>query len=140
MQTLMGEDDDYVAVHRDKRVHSQWATRYLSALQYVDAVVGNSSSGLIEAPSFKIGTINIGERQKGRIKADSVIDCLPEKEAISEALQKIYASSFQARLLNVVNPYDGGGTSASIFETLRSMPLNNILKKRFHDLPSTLNA
>ncbi len=134
--------DDYVAVRCGNAIAftSMGQLRYLSALKHVDAVVGNSSSGLIEAPSFKIGTVNIGDRQKGRIKADSVIDCIPEKEAISEALQKIYSSSFQARLHNVVNPYGRGGASANIFETLRSMPLNNILKKRFHDLPSTLRA
>jgi GDP/UDP-N,N'-diacetylbacillosamine 2-epimerase (hydrolysing) len=131
--------DDYVAVRHDNTIAftSMGQLRYLSALQYVDAVVGNSSSGLTEAPSFKIGTVNIGERQKGRIKADSVIDCLPEKEAIVAALKKLYSSSFQARLSNVTNPYGKGGASAQILATLRSTSLNNILKKRFHDLPST---
>jgi len=114
--------------------------RYLSALQYVDAVVGNSSSGLIEAPSFKIGTINIGDRQKGRIKANSIIDCLTEKEAIVGALKKLYSSSFQAALSNVTNPYGKGGASAQILATLRSIALKNILKKQFHDLPSNLLA
>lgn len=130
--------DDYVASHNDRTIAftSMGQLRYLSALQYVDAVVGNSSSGLTEAPSFKIGTINIGDRQKGRIKADSVIDCLPEKEAIVGALNKLYSSSFQAGLSNVTNPYGTGGASANIFETLRAMPLNNILKKQFHDLPN----
>lgn len=130
--------DDYVAAHNDRTIAftSMGQLRYLSALQYVDAVVGNSSSGLIEAPSFKIGTINIGERQKGRIKADSVIDCEPKKEDIVAALQKRYSASFQACLSSVVNPYGNGGASANIFETLRAMPLNNILKKRFHDLPN----
>lgn len=130
--------DDYVASHNDRTIAftSMGQLRYLSALQYVDAVVGNSSSGLIEAPSFKIGTINIGERQKGRIKADNVIDCLPEKEAIVGALKKLYSSSFQSELSNVTNPYGEGGASVKISATLRSISLSNILKKRFHDLPN----
>lgn len=130
--------DDYVSVRRDNTVAfaSMGQLRYLSALQYVDAVVGNSSSGLTEAPTFKIGTVNIGDRQRGRIKADSVIDCLPEKEAILAALRKCYSSSFQVVLSNVVNPYGNGGASAQIVATLRAIPLQNILKKRFHDLPN----
>ena len=132
--------DDYVAVRHDSTIAftSMGQLRYLSALQYVDAVVGNSSSGLTEAPSFNIGTINIGDRQKGRIKADSVIDCLPEKEAIVAALNKLYSSSFQAELSKVTNPYGEGGASEKISATLRSISLSNILKKRFHDLPSKL--
>jgi GDP/UDP-N,N'-diacetylbacillosamine 2-epimerase (hydrolysing) len=66
--------------------------KYLSTLQYVNAVVGNSSSGLLEAPSFKIGTINIGNRQKGRIKSLSVIDCEPKKNSISRALTELYST------------------------------------------------
>ena len=71
------------------------ALNYLSALQFVDVVVGNSSSGLLEAPSFKIGSINIGDRQKGRIKAESVIDCLPDKKSINKAIKKIYSNEFR---------------------------------------------
>lgn len=134
--------DDYVSVRRDNTIAfaSMGQLRYLSALQYVDAVVGNSSSGLTEAPSFKIGTINIGERQKGRIKAASVIDCVPEKTAIVEALRKCHSASFQACLSAVVNPYGNGGASANIFATLRSAPLKDILKKRFHDLPNIVKV
>ena len=77
--------------------------RYLSALKHMDAVVGNSSSGLLEAPSFKIGTINIGDRQKGRIKAKSVIDCLANKKDITKALKKLYSKDFQKLLINVNN-------------------------------------
>lgn len=74
--------DQYINKNSDKSTGatSLGQLKYLSALQYVDAVVGNSSSGLLEAPSFKIATINIGDRQNGRIKAKSVIDCLPEKK------------------------------------------------------------
>ena len=65
-------------------------------MQFVDAIVGNSSSGLIEAPTFKIGTINIGDRQKGRLKADSVIDCSPERENIKKAFEELYSDKFQS--------------------------------------------
>ena len=84
--------DEYTSENPKKSVGfiSLGQLRYLSALQYVDAVVGNSSSGLLEAPSFKIGTINIGDRQKGRIKASSVIDCEPKKNSISTALTELY--------------------------------------------------
>lgn len=108
--------------------------RYLSALQFVDGVVGNSSSGLLEAPSFQIGTINIGDRQKGRIKADSIIDCLPETKSILSALHKLYSDAFTKQLPSVTNPYDNGNSSQKIVKVLESASLENILKKSFYDL------
>ena len=108
--------------------------RYLSALQYVDVVVGNSSSGLIEAPSFKIPTVNIGERQKGRIKAKSVVDCDPTCESITNALKTVFSASFRGNLKDMVNPYGTGGASKKIKSILKDYPLNNILKKSFYDL------
>ena len=108
---------------------------YLSALKHVDAVVGNSSSGLLEAPSFGIGTINIGDRQKGRVKAASVIDCVPICENILDALHKIYSQSFQEKLLSVSNPYGEGGASEKIVETLKKLHVQNIdVQKTFFDL------
>mgnify|MGYP000105766599 CR=1 FL=1 len=76
--TLLSTHDNTIAFK------SMGQLNYLSALKFMDAIVGNSSSGLIEAPSFKIGTINIGDRQNGRIKAKSVIDCSPNKKSIKE--------------------------------------------------------
>jgi GDP/UDP-N,N'-diacetylbacillosamine 2-epimerase (hydrolysing) len=111
--------------------------RYLSALQYVDAVVGNSSSGLIEAPNFKIGTINIGERQKGRVRAKSVIDCLPYKKDILKSLEKIYSKNFQKKLSAVKNPYDNGLSSKKIVDILKNFKLQNILKKSFYNIRLT---
>ncbi len=108
--------------------------RYLSALKYVDAIVGNSSSGLIEAPSFKIGTINIGDRQKGRIKAKSVIDSLPIKKNLKKSFKKIYSSKFQKSLNSVKNPYDKGLTSKKITKVLKNVKIQNILKKNFYDI------
>ena len=128
--------DEYVAKNSHKSIEfaSLGQLRYLSALQYIDAVVGNSSSGLLEAPSFKIVTINIGDRQKGRIKALSVIDCEPKKEEISKAFEKIYSKEFQEKLKNVGNPYGENCPSKQIIEVLKNVNLANILKKSFYDL------
>jgi GDP/UDP-N,N'-diacetylbacillosamine 2-epimerase (hydrolysing) len=109
--------------------------RYFSCLAQVDAVVGNSSSGLAEAPSFGIGTVNIGDRQKGRLQAESVIDCQPVKAQIIEALEHVYSPQFQEELKTVQNPYGNGGSSEKIVKKLADYPLQNILKKQFYNLP-----
>ena len=80
--------------------------RYLSTLKYVDAIVGNSSSGILEAPSFKIVTVNIGDRQKNRVQGKTVINCRPEKKQILNALKKIYSKKFKKNILNTVSPYE----------------------------------
>jgi GDP/UDP-N,N'-diacetylbacillosamine 2-epimerase (hydrolysing) len=108
--------------------------RYLSCLNYVDGVVGNSSSGLLEVPSFYKGTINIGDRQRGRLKAKSVIDCIPEKESIARALRKLYSEEFQLALGTVKNPYGEGGASKKIVEILQDHSLDSTLKKPFYNL------
>lgn len=128
--------DEYVMAHPKTSIAftSLGQLRYLSALQYVDAVVGNSSSGLIEAPSFKIGTINIGDRQRGRIKANSVIDCQPEYTSILAAIDQVYSVEFQKTLSGVKNTYGKSGMAKKVFDILRSCSLENILKKRFYDL------
>ncbi|MGJ0353782.1 UDP-N-acetylglucosamine 2-epimerase [Aliarcobacter cryaerophilus] len=128
--------DEYVTKNFQKSVQftSLGQLRYLSALQYVDAVVGNSSSGLAEAPSFKIATINIGDRQKGRIKASSVIDCEPNKDSILKSFEKLYSKEFQETLKTVQNPYGDGYASKKIVEILKNVDLKNILKKSFYDL------
>ena len=128
--------DEYVTknFHKSVQFTSLGQLRYLSALQYVDAVVGNSSSGLAEAPSFRIGTINIGDRQKGRIKASSVIDCEPNKDSILKSFEKLYSKEFQNSLINVKNPYGDGCASKRIVEILKSVDLGNILKKSFYDI------
>ncbi|MFA6013577.1 MAG: UDP-N-acetylglucosamine 2-epimerase [Gallionellaceae bacterium] len=133
--------DSYVSANSSKAIAftSLGQLRYLSALQHVDAVVGNSSSGLSEAPSFKIGTVNIGDRQKGRIKAGSVIDCLPERSDILSAFQRLYSAEFQIKLKAVRNPYGEGGASKKIFDVLCSYPLSSLLKKIFFDLPKVEN-
>ena len=128
--------DGYVSKNSHKAIGftSLGQLRYLSALQFVDAVVGNSSSGLLEAPSFKIGTINIGDRQKGRMKASSVIDCEPSIEGIENALETLYSPVFQETLQHVENPYGDGCASEKIVEILKTVELEKSLKKTFYDL------
>ena len=108
--------------------------RYLSALKHVDVLIGNSSSGLTEAPSFKKATINIGERQKGRIKAKSIINCLPFKKDIKVSIKKVYSNNFQKLLNDVKNPYENGISSKKIVKILKKIQIKNILKKNFHDI------
>ena len=110
--------------------------RYLSCIRHVDGVIGNSSSGLTEVPSFRKGTINIGDRQRGRLKAASVIDCVPERNAILEAVRQLYSTEFQDIVASVKSPYGEGGASRRIVDTLEQMPLAGVLKKKFFDLPS----
>jgi GDP/UDP-N,N'-diacetylbacillosamine 2-epimerase (hydrolysing) len=105
-------------------------------MHYVDGVVGNSSSGLIEAPAMRKPTVNIGSRQSGRLRAESVVDCDPETGSIIEAIQSIYSTEFQSNLASVTNPYGVSGGSATVVEVLESAPLEGILMKRFRDLES----
>ena len=128
--------DEYVLKNSHKSIcfTSLGQLRYLSALQYVDGMVGNSSSGLIEAPSFKIGTINIGDRQKGRLKAKSIIDCDSLKSSILQAFEKLYSEEFDSILINTNNPYGDGCASEKIIKELKKVDLKNILKKSFYDL------
>jgi GDP/UDP-N,N'-diacetylbacillosamine 2-epimerase (hydrolysing) len=109
-------------------------TRYLSMLSIVDGVIGNSSSGLAEAPSFKIGTINIGDRQKGRIQASSVLNCDASKTHVAAAIEEMYSDDFQSRLKTVVNPYGTGGASQRIVEILREVSFEGLIMKPFNDL------
>lgn len=108
--------------------------RYLSALKFVDIVIGNSSSGILEAPSFKIATINIGDRQKGRIKAKSVIDCNSTKKEILNSIKKAYSKDFKKDLKTIKNPYDIGKTTNKIIDIIKKIDLNNVLKKTFYDI------
>jgi GDP/UDP-N,N'-diacetylbacillosamine 2-epimerase (hydrolysing) len=109
--------------------------RYLSCIKHVDGVVGNSSSGLTEVPTFRKVTINVGDRQRGRLKADSVLDCEPDRQAIAAAIRRIYSPDVQEVLRAVHNPYGDGGASEAIVGILRDVPLDSIVKKSFNDLP-----
>jgi UDP-hydrolysing UDP-N-acetyl-D-glucosamine 2-epimerase len=108
--------------------------KYLSVMSCVDLVVGNSSSGLIEAPSFKVPTVNIGDRQKGRLRADSVIDCEENANSIRQAIRKALSNDFKNSLINTTNPLGDGNTTKKIITQLRQINLNHLRQKRFYDL------
>jgi GDP/UDP-N,N'-diacetylbacillosamine 2-epimerase (hydrolysing) len=126
--------EQFVLRHPNARAFpSLGQLRYLSCVAQVDGVVGNSSSGLAEVPSFKKGTINIGDRQKGRLQAASIINCEPNRVSISTALKKLYSIDFQARFSQVINPYGEGGASEKVVSTLKSYAIAEIIKKPFYD-------
>lgn len=138
-RTLIKMVEQFVAKHTNAHAYTSLGQlRYLSCIAHVDGVIGNSSSGLIEIPSFKKGTINIGDRQRGRLQADSIINCEPTLVSIRAALGQLYSIEFQAKLCHVINPYGEGGASIKIIDTLKHYKINEILKKKFHDL-STKN-
>lgn len=107
--------------------------RYLSAVKYAKFVLGNSSSGIIEAPALQVPTVNIGDRQQGRIQAKSIVNCQPERTSILTAIDRVLG--MQGLVFN--NPYGDGHTSEKIVEILKEyMSLEHIdLKKKFYDLP-----
>jgi GDP/UDP-N,N'-diacetylbacillosamine 2-epimerase (hydrolysing) len=108
--------------------------KYLSCISFVDGVVGNSSSGLTEVPSFRKGTINIGDRQLGRLKSQSVIDCLPTKIEIERAISQLYSTEFQLQLKIAVNPYGIPGASNKVLQVIKNIDPPSLLKKKFYNL------
>lgn len=129
--------DQFVAQRANARAYASLGQlRYLSSIAHVDGVVGNSSSGLIEVPTFRKGTINIGDRQRGRLQAASVINCEPTRQSITAALGRLYSVDFQASLSQVRNPYGEGGASEKVVETIKHYAIDRIAKKAFHDLPA----
>jgi UDP-N-acetylglucosamine 2-epimerase (non-hydrolysing)/GDP/UDP-N,N'-diacetylbacillosamine 2-epimerase (hydrolysing) len=115
-------------------VQSLGQLKYLSLLKYCSAVIGNSSSGLIEAPTFNIPTVNIGNRQKGRITGETVIQCGESFEEIKQAVNKALTSEFITNCKRVNNPYGEGDSSKKIVSTMLTFPLENIVEKSFYDL------
>lgn len=127
--------DEYVSKNKNTiAFNSLGSLKYLSALKYSKLVIGNSSSGLIEAPSFGIPTINIGDRQKGRLQASSVINCNPVAADIIKGIRRALSDEFTVIAQNTTNPYGCGDTSDRIVEHLISALSRNInLKKTFHN-------
>ena len=127
--------DKYVSRNFSKAIAfaSMGQLKYLSTIPFVDAVVGNSSSGIIEVPSFNIGTIDIGDRQKGRIKAKSITECKPTKKGIVRAISKLYSRPFQRKLKNVVNPHGDGNATKKIVDVIKKTDIFTT-KKRFFDI------
>jgi GDP/UDP-N,N'-diacetylbacillosamine 2-epimerase (hydrolysing) len=135
-RALIKMEEQFVAQHPNARGYTSLGQlRYLSCIAHVDGVVGNSSSGLAEVPSFKKGTINIGDRQRGRLQAESVINCEPTRRSIAAALDRLYSADFQASLSLVRNPYGDGGASEKVVQTIKHYSIEGIVKKAFYDLP-----
>ena len=132
---LINMVEEFVTENKNARAFiSLGQLLYFSCISNMDGVVGNSSSGIIEVPSFKKATINIGDRQLGRLQADSIINCKPLKKDILNAIEKLYSTSFQTLLDRVTNPYSGTGVNEKIVEVLGAISLDGIIKKAFHDL------
>lgn len=137
-RTLIKMVKQFVSQHANAHAFTSLGQlRYLSCIAQVDGVVGNSSSGLAEVPSFKKGTINIGDRQRGRLQATSIINCKPTKKSIANAMNILYSPIFQVELSQVCNPYGEGGASEKVVNTLKSINIKNVVKKAFHDLPNS---
>lgn len=134
--TIMNLINDYVADNKNRAIafQSLGKVRYFSVLPHVRAVIGNSSSGIIEAPSFGIPTLNIGERQKGRLAAPSVVQCGTNIDDINSGLKKVLSDEVIGIAYKKVNPYMKEQTSLNILETLRTYPLDKIINKAFYDL------
>ena len=109
------------------------AVRYLSTLACVDGVIGNSSSGLLEAPSCRVGTVNIGDRQRGRLQAASVISCVPNQEVIKNAIRRLMSDDFRHIVQNVVSPFGDCGASERIVQIIKNQTNQNFASKRFVD-------
>lgn len=120
--------------HRAAAFTSLGQLRYLSAMKHCLAVVGNSSSGIIEAPTLGVGIVNIGDRQKGRVQAASVINSPPERGEITAALARAITPEYQEMAVQVTNPYGPAGASEKIAKVVASFPLSGLARKPFHDL------
>lgn len=127
---------EYVSKHSERcmSIPSLGLKRYLSALRYVNAVIGNSSSGIIEVPSFGIPTLNIGNRQKGRIAAESVIHCGTDKQEIIDGLKKCLSQEQKKIAQRALNPYDKENTTQEILDIIKHYPLENIMYKTFYNI------
>lgn len=132
--------DDYQKRNKDKVtvIPSLGRLRYLSALQFVGAVAGNSSSGIVEVPSMHIPTVNIGIRQKGRLASKSVINCGNSAQEIISAIRFALSEEGQDVARNAENPYYKPNTLHTIVNSILSVSINDIKTKKFYDIPHTL--
>lgn len=130
--------DEFVLTDKERFISftSMGSLRYLSAIKYSDVVIGNSSSGIVEVPSFNKPTINIGDRQKGRIQAKSIINCEPVKNDIEKAIERALSDEFLENIKDVKNPYGDGNVSDKVIEKIKYFLENDKinLKKKFCDL------
>lgn len=135
-QFIVDAINEFVAKHSDraKAFKSLGVVRYLSVMRQVVAVVGNSSSGLVEVPTFGIPTLNIGDRQKGRMAADSVFNCSPDKESILKGLEVVTSVAFRQKAVETHNPYEKENTAQAIFNIISTYPLEQLKQKHFYDI------
>jgi len=124
-----------VATHENSSFFSSLGQlNYFSCIQFVDGVVGNSSSGILEIPTFRKGTINIGDRQRGRIQSSSVINCGPDRQEILNAIETLYSIGFSQQLLSISNPYGHVGASLKILNKIKDFSVKTNLSKAFYNL------
>ena len=135
-QDLIEQVDRFVNAHPERSAswRSLGQLRYLSVLRYVDAVVGNSSSGIIEAPSFGVGTVNIGHRQAGRMRAASIIDCSEATADIDAVLNRVFDQDYKKQLATVENPYGNGGAAQKLVDIMTDLPILESGVKPFFDV------
>lgn len=135
-QAIVDAINSFVVHNPDRAIayKSLGVKRFLSVMKYVGAVVGNSSSGLLEAPSFGIPTLNIGDRQKGRMTADSVYNCDTTKESIIKGLDVILSPEFRKKATETHNPYEKENTAKEIFKVISNYPLEQLKQKHFYNL------
>ena len=135
-QFIVDAINEFVAKNpeRTKAYKSLGVVRYLSVMRQVAAVVGNSSSGLVEVPSFGIPTLNIGDRQKGRLAADSVYNCAPDKTSVLNGLDMVLSSAFRQKAAEAHNPYEKENTAQSIYDVISTYPLEQLNQKHFYDI------
>ncbi|RXJ72805.1 UDP-N-acetylglucosamine 2-epimerase (hydrolyzing) [Veronia nyctiphanis] len=124
----------FAAKHQDRiyAIPSLGVQRYLSAVKHADAVIGNSSSGIIEVPSFSVPTVNIGSRQQGRTAANSVFHCTPDKASILQAIEEAANWFRQHQGMPADNPYGKGNASQQVIQMIKSMSYNPV--KTFYDV------
>jgi len=127
--------EKFVATHENSIFFASLGQlNYFSCIQFVDGVVGNSSSGILEIPTFRKGTINIGERQRGRIQSSSVINCGPDRQDILNAIEALYSIEFSQQLLSFSNPYGNVGASLEILNKIKCFNVKTPLSKVFYNL------
>lgn len=128
--------DEFVSKNPEKAIayHSLGSLRFLSVLKICNAIVGNSSSGIIEAPSLRIPTINIGDRQKGRVQAESILNCAVDVTSISECFQKVKEIGLRSAIEGIQNPYGDGGTAEKIMNILSKVDFKRLQIKEFYNI------
>ena len=120
--------------HKSIFIPSMGQTFYFSSLKHIDALIGNSSSGIYETAQFKIGVVNIGKRQKGRLQNKNIINCEPNFIAISKAIKKLYSYKFQLKIRKIKDNFDRKNTVDNIYNKIKSVKLPKNLYKPFFDI------